>query len=178
MRRQNVLAAGLALLMCAPSALMVVAADLRPMEAKVEILTLDGKSAPLSEFKARVTVVNFWASWCFPCRYEMPLLQKIHDRFKSQGLSVVAIAIDDELPNARAYQSKGQFTFPMLFDGRGVTKRVFGVESVPETYIVGTDGALVPFRDPATGKVSTLINNPMVWEGQEIIELLTDLVSR
>ncbi|HEY5701092.1 MAG TPA: TlpA disulfide reductase family protein, partial [Gammaproteobacteria bacterium] len=140
--------------------------------------TLNGESVALSSLKTKITIVNFWASWCFPCRYEMPLLQKIHDRFRDDGLSVVAIAVDDEFADAKAYQAEKQFTFAMLFDADGASKRIFGVDSVPETYIVGNDGALVPFRDPKTGAVSTLINDPTVWEGQEIIDFLADLVGR
>ena len=148
----------------------------QPLDAGVEILTLDGRKQALSDFKGKVLVVNFWASWCFPCRYEMPLLQKVHNRFKHRGFTVVAIAVDDKLADARAYQSEKRFTFPMLFDGEGISKRAFGVESVPETYVIGRDGKLAPFRDPQTGEVSTLINNPRVWEGEAIVAFLAGLV--
>jgi thiol-disulfide isomerase/thioredoxin len=148
----------------------------RPLDAGVEVLTLEGRKQALSDFKGKVVVVNFWASWCFPCRYEMPLLQKMHDRFKDRGLTVVAIAVDDMLVDARAYQSEKRFTFPMLYDGEGVSKRAFGFDSVPETYIVGRDGKLAPFRDPRTGEVSTLITDPRVWEGEAIVAFLAGLV--
>ncbi len=148
----------------------------QPLDAGVEILTLDGRKQALSDFKGKVVVVNFWASWCFPCRYEMPLLQKVHDRFKHQGFTVVAIAVDDRLADARAYQSEKRFTFPMLFDGEGVSKRAFGVESVPETYVIGRDGKPVGFRDPKTGEISTLINDPTVWESEAIVAFLSGLV--
>ena len=153
-------------------------AAVRPLAGDIMLRTLEGNDASLSKFKSRITIVNFWASWCFPCRYEMPRLQKIHDRFKADGLTVVAIAVDDKFDDARAYQSEKRFTFPMLFDGDGASKRAFGVDAVPETYIVGEDGKLVPFRDPKTGVVSTIINDPTVWDGQEIIDFLADLIVR
>jgi len=148
----------------------------RPLDAGVEVRTLEGQTQPLSEFKDKVVVVNFWASWCFPCRYEMPLLQKVYDRFKDRGFTVVAIAVDDVLADARAYQAEKRFTFPMLFDGEGASKRAFGVESVPETYVIGRDGKPVPFRDPKTGEISTLINDPTVWKSEAIVAFLSGLV--
>ena len=154
----------------------VAGAD-NPPELDVELHTLTGEAVRLSDYAGKVIVLNFWASWCFPCRYEMPYLQKIHDRFEDRGLVVVAVAVDDELEPARAFQAKYGFTFPMLFDADGVSKRALSVAGVPETYIIDRSGNLVPVRDPATGVLSPVINNPTVWEGEAIIELLSDLVS-
>ena len=58
----------------------------------------------LSDFAGDVVLLNFWASWCFPCRYEMPHFQKIHGTFKDRGLTVVAVAVHDKLEDARAFQ--------------------------------------------------------------------------
>ncbi len=178
MKYRHIAATLLVLAICAAgfSARADSAVPARPLDAGVEVRTLDGQTQPLSEFKGKVVVVNFWASWCFPCRYEMPLLQKVHNRLKHQGFTVVAIAVDDRLADARAYQSGKRFTFPMLFDGEGVPKRVFGFDSVPETYVIGRDGKPVPFRDPQTGEGSTLINDPRVWEVKAIVAFLAGLV--
>ncbi len=150
-----------------------------PMASDIALKSLEGgDNVSLPDLRTKITIVNFWASWCSPCHYDMPSLQKIHDRFKADGLSVVAIALDHEFADAKACQAEKQFTFSMLFDGDGASKRAFGVESVPETCIVGEDGKLVPFRDPKTGDVSTLINDPTVWEGREVLEFLSDLIDR
>lgn len=150
----------------------------RPLDEPVQVQHLDGGSIDLSELKGKVTVVNFWASWCFPCRYEMPLLQNVHNRFKDEGLTVIAIGVDDEFEAIKAFQDQYKFIFPVVFDGPGAVKKVFGVDAVPETYIVGHDGALIPFKDPKTLKESTLINDPTVWEGPEIIEFLEAVVNQ
>ena len=149
-----------------------------PPDLEVELQTLTGEAARLSDYAGKVMVLNFWASWCFPCRYEMPYLQAIHDRFEEQGLVVVAVAVDDELEAARAFRDKYGFTFPMFFDTDGAAKRALRVTGVPETYIIDRAGNLVPVTDPATGVMSPVINNPTVWEGEAIIELLSDVVSR
>ena len=144
----------------------------------ITLPALSGESVRLSDYSGKVIVLNFWASWCFPCRYEMPSLQKIHDRFNAQGLVVIAVAVDDELVPAQTFQAKYGFTFPMLFDAEGVAKLAMNVSGVPQTYIIDRAGNLISVRDPATGVSSPLIDNPMVWEGEEIIELLSEIVSQ
>lgn len=154
----------------------VSALDENP-DLDVPMQTLEGEEVRLADFAGKVIVLNFWASWCFPCRYEMPHLQAIHNRFEDQGLVVVAVAVDDELEPARAFQAEYGFDFPMLFDANGIVKQALGVSGVPETYIIDRRGHLIPVKDPATGVSSTLINNPMVWESDAIIELLTEVVA-
>lgn len=149
-----------------------------PVDLDLALSTLDGSKIMLSDFKAKVTVVNFWASWCFPCRYEMPRLEALHERFSDRGLAVVAIAVDDGMPPARAFRDKGGFSLPMLFDATGVSKRAFHVDGVPETYVVDADGRLLPFEDPRTHETSVRINDPTVWEGEEIVEFLIDALAR
>lgn len=150
----------------------------RPLDEPVQVRHLDGRFVGLSELKEKVTIVNFWASWCFPCRYEMPLLQNVHNRFEAEGLTVIAIGVDDEFEAIKAFQDQYKFKFPVVFDGPGAVKKVFGVNGVPETYIVGHDGALIPFKDPKTLKESTLIDDPTVWESPEIIEFLDALLNQ
>ena len=89
---------------------------------------------------------------------------------------MIAVAIDDAHAPAQAFQNEYGFTFPMLFDAHGLTKRALNVSGVPETYILDRAGNLVPVKDPATGVASTVINNPTVWESEEIIAILAKLV--
>lgn len=153
-------------------------ADTRPFDGPIQVQSLDGKPATLADFRQRVTVVNFWASWCFPCRYEMPGLQKIHDRYKAQGLTVIAVAMEDELDAVRAFQEQYGFSFPILFDADGSARKAFHATTVPQTFVVGPEGTLVPFKDPRTGRVSTIIDDPTVWEGPEITGFLDTLTAR
>ena len=140
-------------------------------------MTLDGREVSLAEYQGKVVVLNFWATWCFPCLYEMPLLQRIHTRFEERGLTVVAVAVFDELESVREYQAKYGYTFPILFDGSGAAKETFDMLGVPQTYIFGRDGALVSFEDPVTHEVSRVINDPTVWERPAIAEFLELLVA-
>ncbi len=148
------------------------------MVFEIELEALDGRRVRLSDHRGKVIVLNFWASWCFPCRYEMPHLQAIHERFEDRGLTVIAVAVDDELAAARAFQQRYQFSFPMLFDGAGESKRALGVEGVPETYILDRQGDLMRFEDPVTRVISARINDPTVWESATTLEWLEELVGR
>ena len=138
--------------------------------------TVDGRTVRLSEYRGKVVILNFWATWCFPCLYEMPLLQRIHTRFEDRGLTVVAVAVFDELESVRSYQTKYGYTFPILFHDSNAGKNTLGLLGVPQTYILGRDGALVSFEDPKSNKVSYVINDPTVWEGVEIVEFLQRLI--
>ena len=140
--------------------------------------TLDGAEVRFSAYRGRVRVVNLWASWCYPCRFEMPLLQRVHDRFADRGLTVLAIAVDDEIENVRRYQAKYAFTFPILFDATGAAKRAFQSDSVPQTFVLDRGERLVAFEHPTTREISTRIEDPLVWQGPEIMELLEELVGQ
>lgn len=138
---------------------------------------LQGVEQNLSKLKGQISIVTLWATWCFPCRYEMPLLESLYRKLKGRGLKVIAIAVDDDLNAVRAYQAEKGFSFPILFDGTGASKRAFGVKGVPATYVVTQDQRLVPVTDSSTGKTSVLVDNPMVWQQPETLKLLEDLLN-
>jgi len=143
----------------------------------VRLTTLDGQSVSVPDgFAGSVTILNFWASWCFPCRYEMPLLQRLQNRYGDQGLRVLAIAVDDSLSAVRAYQDKHGFSFAIAYDGEGVAKQAFGVRAVPESLILDRQGCPVPVTEPATGTPSTRLTDPTLWEGDSIHTLLQRLL--
>ncbi len=117
----------------------------------------------LSDFAGQVVLLNFWASWCYPCLVEMPEFQKIHDRFKGKGFTVLAVAVYDELPDAKAFQDQHKFSFPVLFDEREQATRAFDVKVVPQTFLVGRDGYLIAIPNPKTRKSKLWVNDPTMW---------------
>lgn len=128
--------------------------------------------------KGKVVLLNFWASWCYPCRIEMPEFQKIHDRFKERGFSVVAVAVYDEFDQALAVQEESRFTYPLLFDHAEQAKKAFSVEVVPLTYLIGRDGNLVPIPNPKTGQAKIVVNDPTIWVQPETFDFIEQVVSR
>ncbi len=100
----------------------------------------EGKNVRLSDFRGQVVLLNFWASWCGPCRQEMPILDEIHNQYKSLGFSVLGVNLDAKTEKAIAYLKDTPVTFPVLFDPKGVTSELYGVSAMPSTVIIDRSG--------------------------------------
>lgn len=102
-----------------------------------------GKVYTLSELKGSVVFINFWASWCQPCKEEMPSLQALYNRFKGDPkFRLVTILYRDDYEKARALMKEGGFEFPVYLDPEERSAAAYGVTGVPETYIVDKKGIL------------------------------------
>lgn len=105
--------------------------------------TLDGKAITLADYKGKVVVVNFWASWCGPCRAEAPELVAVADRTKDQRVSFVGIDIRDDRDKAKAFVEGKGVTYPSVFDPAGQTALDFAKvppTAIPSTLIVDRQG--------------------------------------
>jgi cytochrome c biogenesis protein CcmG, thiol:disulfide interchange protein DsbE len=97
----------------------------------------------LSDYRGKVVVLNFWASWCAPCREESPLLQRWHQRIRSRGGTVLGVNVLDVSSDARAFVGEYDLTYPMLRDGGGESGKGFGVIGYPETFVIDGRGRIV-----------------------------------
>ena len=100
----------------------------------------DGKPLKMSAFQGEVVLLNFWASWCGPCRQEMPILDRIHQRYKPLGFTVVGVNVDEERGPAAHMLQETPVSFPIGFDPRGIVSTVYGVDSMPSTVIIDRRG--------------------------------------
>lgn len=109
-----------------------------------ELTTFDGESYRLSELRGEPILINFWASWCPPCRSEMPAIQQVYDEFKDQGLTVLAIntTYQDNLGDAIAFAQIRKLTFPILLDRTGSAANLYEIHSLPTTFFVDPDGII------------------------------------
>ena len=99
--------------------------------------------ASLSDYRGRVVVLNFWASWCVPCREESSLLQRWHERIRSRGGTVLGVNVLDVRSDARAFIREYRLAYPMLRDGSGDSVKAFGVVGYPETFVIDGRGRIV-----------------------------------
>jgi peroxiredoxin len=107
--------------------------------AEFALKDLNGKPVHSTGLRGKVVVLDFWASWCGPCRETMPEMEKLHREFKDKGLVVLGIN-DEEAETARQFIQKNGYTFPTLSDeGSGLSDQ-YGVNAIPQTFIIDRDG--------------------------------------
>lgn len=103
---------------------------------------IKGGQKGLADFKDKVILLNFWATWCPNCREEMPSLEKLWKKYRSKGLVVIAISVDTNSGEIRALAHEQGLTFPILLDQEGAVRREYEITALPMTYIIGRDGKI------------------------------------
>ena len=121
-----------------------VAAQPRPAP-KAEFRNAGGKHLTLADFRGRVVLLNIWATWCGPCRSEMPSLDRLQAMHQGDGLTVLAVSVDDGGSPAvrRFFQQSGVRNLALYLDADGATARAFGASSIPTTLLIDREGNVV-----------------------------------
>lgn len=109
------------------------------------LTTLDGGQINLASLKGRVVVVNFWASWCGPCRQEAPVLERVWQQYKDKGVVVVGVAYTDTEKNAKAFLQQFGNTYPNGLDIGTKISELYNIQGVPETFIIDRNGNVSRF---------------------------------
>jgi cytochrome c biogenesis protein CcmG/thiol:disulfide interchange protein DsbE len=103
-------------------------------------------TASLEDYRGKVVVLNFWASWCDPCREESPLLDRWHGRMKRGGGTVLGVDVLDVTSDARDFISQYKLSYPMLRDGDGDSRESYGIVGFPETFVIDRRGRIAAVR--------------------------------
>jgi peroxiredoxin len=118
----------------------------RPQEGFVApdfvLHTLDGQEIALATLRGKAVLINFWATWCPPCRTEMPAIQQVHEQYRDQGLVVLAISLQQRDAETAAFVEEMGLTFPILRDSGGSVSDVYRVTSLPTTFFLDRDGVI------------------------------------
>ena len=114
----------------------------RPAAPDRRLPTLDGRQASLSSYRGRPVVLNFWASWCEPCKDEAPAIEAAHRRLKKAGGTVLGVTVSDASPDSKAFMKKYGLTFPSLRDVDGELAEDFDATGVPETFVIDRRGRI------------------------------------
>ncbi|HEY9548271.1 MAG TPA: TlpA disulfide reductase family protein [Kiloniellaceae bacterium] len=125
--------------------------------------TLDGTAASLSDFRGRVVLVNFWATWCAPCVAEMPALERLHQALADEGLAVLAISQDrDGAAVVNPFLARIDLQhLPVYLDAKGVLGRAFALKGLPTTFLVDREG-----------RVLAGLVGPAEWDSPEALDFI------
>ena len=118
------------------------AAEQQGMAPDFTLKSRSGQNLKLSELKGEVVMVNFWASWCGPCRQEMPLLDQLYKRYQSMGFTILGVNVEEDSSAAEKVLKELPVSFPILFDKQNEVSKLYGIAAMPSTFLVDRDGKL------------------------------------
>jgi peroxiredoxin len=116
--------------------------DQQRNEANFTLTDLNGKTWMLKDLKGKVVMLNFWATWCPPCRKEMPDLENLYKQFEPQGLVILGIS-DDDPDKVREFVQKQGTTYPVLLDAGSKVNELLHIQGIPKTFVYDRDGKIV-----------------------------------
>jgi DsbE subfamily thiol:disulfide oxidoreductase len=125
---------------------------------------LDGEEVSLSSFQGKTVLLNFWATWCPPCRAEMPSMQVLYEELRDEGIELVAVDLQEPERTVKKFIEEHGYTFPILLDSRGTVGAQYGVRSIPTTFIINAEGYAI----------AQLVGS-REWESEELYEALRNV---
>lgn len=125
----------------------------------------DGSGFRLEDYRGKVVLLNFWATWCPPCVREMPALSNLHERFKADGLVVLGISVDEDRQAYERFLQQGRVSFPTVRDPERSVSNRYGTSKYPETYLINREGT-----------VMRKYISEQDWEGPVIVNYLSSIL--
>ena len=132
---------------------------------EIELKDTTGKLVSLSSHRGKVVILNFWATWCPPCRAEMPSMQRLYDEIGGDGIELLAVDLQESEKTVKDFLEKNGYTFPVLFDSTGQAGAMYGARSIPTTYLIDADGMAV-----------ARVVGTREWDDEELYEVLLSMV--
>jgi thiol-disulfide isomerase/thioredoxin len=140
-------------------------ADAKPANLDFTMKDLDGRDVALSSFKGKVVLLNFWATWCGPCKAEIPMFVELQKQYAARGFTVVGYSIDDEAPKARAFANEYKMNYPILLGlGREDVQEAFGpMWGIPVSVMIDRSGRVcqrhtgLPSRNALEKEIKALL---------------------
>ena len=132
---------------------------------EISLLDIHEKQVTLADFKGKIVFLNFWTTWCFECRIEMPLMEKLHKRLKNRDFAMVAVNLREPATRVKNFFNKHKLTFTALLDSKGKIGSQFGIRAVPTTFILDKEGGII-------GKIF----GSREWDSQKSFDLFEHLI--
>jgi len=139
-----------------------------PVKAKDFTLEdLEVSAVSLKDFQGKVVFLNFWATWCPPCRVEMPAMEKLWQKFKQEDFVILAVDLRERKEKINSFVKTNGYTFPVLLDSMGAVANTYGIRAIPTTYLLDPEGRIV-------GKALGARD----WASQNAFKLIEHLLSK
>ena len=135
-----------------------------PVEIRLKDLT--GRPVSLNDFRGKIVFLNFWTTWCYACRIEMPDMEKLHQKFKNKDFAMVSINIQESVSQVNQFFEDFKLTFTALLDSDGEVGAHFMITAIPTTFILDKEGIII-------GKVM----GPRDWDGKKAFALFEHLTN-
>lgn len=104
---------------------------------------LEGKTVSLSDFKGKVVILDFWATWCPPCREEIPGFVRLQKQYGKDGLVVVGVSLDEDVSDVKRFTKRLKVNYPIVMGDEEITEKYWGVQYLPTTFVIDTEGKVV-----------------------------------
>jgi thiol-disulfide isomerase/thioredoxin len=152
-----------------PSAGTTSGSKVNPQAVKIKsadftLGDLNGKEVTLSSLKGKKVMLNFFTTWCPPCKAEMPDMEKLYQETKDSDLIILAVNLGEDEATVKEFMKKNNYNFPVLLDSKGSTADKYSVSAIPTTYFLDKEGSIVPFNDITLGKTVTRKQGAMTLE--------------
>jgi len=136
-----------------------------PVEIKLK--DLNGQPVSLSDFRGKIVFLNFWTTWCYDCRIEMPDMEKLHQKFKNKDFTMVAVNLQEPVSHVKQFFKDFKLTFATLLDSDGEIGAHFRITAIPTTFILDKGGIII-------GKVM----GPREWDDKKAFALFEHLTNK
>lgn len=132
----------------------------------LELKDLEGRPQSLAAHRGKVVLVNFWATWCEPCRREMPSIQRLRARLAGKRFAVMAVNTDEPESRVRQFLTQTQLDLPVVMDPNKTVTREWGVRMLPVTFIIGADG-----------RIRYRLVGDLDWNSETVVGVITQLMN-
>jgi peroxiredoxin len=126
---------------------------------------LAGGNVNLSSYRGKVVILNFWATWCPPCRTEMPSMEILYQRFNAQGLEILAVDTGENASTVQQFINSAGYTFPVILDSANRVSSVYGIRAIPTTFIIDREGKIIGY-----------VVGSIMWDNQRVITAIDTLL--
>ena len=137
------------------------------LPVEIRLKDLNGRPVSLSDYRGKIVFLNFWATWCYACRIEMSDMEKLYQKFKKKGFSIVTINLQESAAQVKEFFRKFKLTYTALLDPDGEVGAQFRITAIPTTFILDKEGIII-------GKVM----GPREWDGKKAFALFEHLTNK